>query len=103
MTSLIEKNRQKLFDICRRYHVSVLEEFGSAVTDEFDEERSDIDFLVEFDSSVREKRFDNFFAFLEELKKLFNRPVDLIEPGGLKNPYLIERINQTRKRIYAST
>ena len=103
MTSLIEKNRQKLFDICRRYHVSVLEVFGSAVTDEFDEKRSDIDFLVEFDSSVGENRFDNFFAFLEELKKLFNRPVDLIEPGGLKNPYLIERVNQTRKRIYAST
>ncbi len=103
MTSLIEKNRQRLFDICRRYHVSVLEVFGSAVTDQFDEERSDIDFLVEFDNTVRENRFDNFFSFLEELKKLFNRPVDLVEPGGLKNPYLIQRINQTRKRIYAAT
>jgi len=33
----------------------------------------------------------------EELKELFGRPIDLVEPGGLRNPYFIESVNQTRR------
>jgi predicted nucleotidyltransferase len=103
MQSVIEENKQKIDEICRKYKVSNLEVFGSASTGQFDETRSDIDFLVEFLPDVVNERFDNFFALLDELTKLFNRPVDLVEPGGLRNPYLIRRINQTRRRIYASS
>jgi hypothetical protein len=53
-----------------------------------------------FDSTLKQNRFDNFFALLEELRKLFKRPVDLVEPGGLRNPYFIDSVNRTRKRIY---
>ena len=101
MTAIVEQNKDRLIELCRKYHVSVLEVFGSAATDDFDESTSDIDFLVEFDGSVRQNRFDNFFALLEELKRLFKCPVDLVEPGGLKNPYFIESVNQTRRKIYA--
>lgn len=38
--------------------------------------------LVEFDSSVKANRFDNFFALHDELQRLLKRPVDLVEPGG---------------------
>lgn len=103
MIRTIEQNRDKLTELCRKYHVSELDVFGSAAGDDFDEQTSDIDFLVEFDSSVRQNRFDNFFALLEELHKLFKRPVDLVEPGGLRNPYFIESVNQTRRRIYAAS
>ena len=103
MQPVIEENKQQIDEICRKYKVSNLEVFGSASTGQFDENRSDIDFLVEFLPDVVNERFDNFFALLDDLKKLFNRPVDLVEPGGLKNPYLIRRINQTRRRIYASS
>ena len=67
---------------------------------DFDEQKSDIDFLVVFDGTLKQNRFDNFFALLEELRKLFKRPVDLVEPGGLRNPYFIDSVNKTRKRIY---
>lgn len=103
MVSIIEQNREQLKNLCSRYHVSSLELFGSAATEDFDDRKSDLDFLVVFDDSVNENRFDNFFSFLDELKKVFNRPVDLVEEGGLKNPYLIRRINQTRKKIYGSS
>jgi hypothetical protein len=103
MIRTIEQNRDKLTELCRKYHVSELDVFGSAASDDFNEQTSDIDFLVEFDSSVRQNRFDNFFALLEELQKLFKRPVDLVEPGGLRNPYFIESVNQTRRRIYAAS
>jgi predicted nucleotidyltransferase len=73
------------------------------VTDEFDEKTSDIDFLVQFDKSINPNRFDNFFALLDELKKLFGRDVDLVEPGGLRNPYLIQKVNQTKRKVYAAS
>jgi len=103
MTRILEQNKVTLAKLCKKYHVAVLDVFGSAATDDFDEKTSDIDFLVEFDSTVKANRFDTFFALLEELKELFGRPVDLVEPGGLRNPYFIESINQTRRRIYAAS
>ena len=103
MTFIIEKNRDKLIELCKKYRVAELDVFGSAVTEDFDEQRSDIDFLVEFENTVTRDRFDNFFNLLEELKKLFNRSVDLVEPGGLRNPYFIEMVNQTKRRIYAAS
>jgi hypothetical protein len=101
MTFIIEKNKNRLIELCRKYHVVQLEVFGSVATDEFDAETSDIDFLVQFDSGVKQNRFDNFFALRQELITLFGRDVDLVEPGGLRNPYFIEQVNQTRKKIYA--
>ena len=103
MTTIIEKNKDKLIALCRKYHVAALDVFGSAATDEFDEQCSDIDLLVEFDSSVKTHRFDNFFALLDELRKLLQRPVDLVEPGGLRNPYLIDSVEKTRKRLYVAS
>ncbi len=103
MTDIIEQNKNTLALLCKKYRVAALDVFGSATTDDFNELSSDLDFLVEFDSSVKANRFDTFFALLEDLKKLFGRPVDLVEPGGLRNPYFIESINQTRRRIYAAS
>jgi predicted nucleotidyltransferase len=103
MTRLLEQNKDRLIQICKKYHVVSLDVFGSAATDDFNEQTSDLDFLVEFDNTVKAARFDTFFALLDELKQLFRRPVDLVEPGGLRNPYFIESINQTRKRIYAAS
>lgn len=103
MTFLIEQNKNKLIELCKKYKVTELNVFGSAVTDEFDEKTSDIDFLVQFDESINPNRFDNFFALLDELKKLFGREVDLVEPGGLRNPYLIQKVNQTKRKVYAAS
>jgi len=103
MATIIDQHKQKLVELCRKYHVIGLDVFGSAATEEFDSEKSDIDFLVLFDKSVKQNRFDNFFAFQEELERLFNKPIDLVEPGGLRNPYFIESVNQTRMNIYVAS
>lgn len=83
--------------------MAALDVFGSAATDEFNEQAGDVDFLVEFDSSVKAKRFDNFFALHDELQRLLKRPVDLVEPGGLRNPYFIDSVEKTRRRLYAAS
>ena len=103
MTLIIDNNKEKLIELCKKYRVAELDLFGSATTEDFDEEKSDIDFLVEFEETVVQDRFDNFFNFLEELRQLFNRSIDLVETGGLRNPYFIEMVNQTKRRIYVAT
>jgi len=102
MESVIEKNRQAIAELCRRHHVARLDVFGSLVAGDFNES-SDIDFLVEFDTDVNRRRFDNFFELLRAMERLFNRRVDLVEAGGLRNPYFIKRVNETRKPIYAAS
>lgn len=102
MLSLTDKRRKALFELCRKYHVSRLDIFGSAATADF-QDCSDIDFLVEFDSEVGHRRFDNYFGLRRALEQLFARPIDLVEPGGLRNPYFIRRVNETRRNIYVSS
>jgi uncharacterized protein len=103
MTGIIEQNITTLTRLCKKYHVAALDVFGSAATGTFNEQTSDIDFMVEFNDCVKADRFDTFFALQEDLKKLFGRPVDLVEPGGLRNPYFIESVEQTRRRVYAAS
>lgn len=102
MEPVIEQNMDKLTGLCQRHHVRRLDVFGSASEGNFSS-LSDIDFVVEFDDSIATNRFDNYFHLLEELRKLFGRDIDLVEPGGLKNPYFIERVQQTRRPVYVAS
>ncbi|MBI9018026.1 MAG: nucleotidyltransferase domain-containing protein [Phycisphaerae bacterium] len=102
MVAIIENNKAKLIEICQKYEVVKLDVFGSVISGQFDKENSDLDFLVEFSDSAKRNRFDIFFNFQAELKELFGRSVDLVEPGGLKNPYFIESINRTKRRVYVA-
>lgn len=102
MVTIIKDKMKDVEALCRRHHVSRLEIFGSAAVDDMNT-ASDLDFLVEFDAAAKPHRFDNFFAFQQALTALFNRPVDLVEPGGLRNPYFIRSVNETRKVVYAAS
>jgi len=102
MVSIIESRKNELFELCQKYHVKRLDVFGSAAMGDFTPS-SDIDFVVEFDDSVAKRRFDNFFELLYALKKLFGRYIDLVEPGGLRNPYFAKRLEQTRRPVYVAS
>ena len=82
--------------------VARLEVFGSAAEGDFDEQRSDLDFLVEFGEVPPGDRFDTFFGLQRALAELFARPVDLVEAGAPRNPYFIRRMNETRRLVYAA-
>lgn len=88
-------------DLCRRYGVKRLVLFGSAVTGLFDESVSDVDFLVEFCDDVA-NRFDAYFGLKESLEALLGRPVDLVAPVALENPYFAASVAQSSKEIYAA-
>ncbi len=102
MNPIIASHQDALAQICRRFHVARLEVFGSAAEGDFDEQKSDLDFLVEFGDVPVTERFDTFFEFQRALADLFNRPVDLVEDGAPRNPYFIRRLNESRRPVYAA-
>ncbi len=101
MHSIVESKRQEVADLCRRSGVKRLDVFGSAARDDFDETRSDIDFLVEFDESAPQS-LSAFFALKDALAQMFARPVDLVMPDAVRNPYVRASINRSRQVIYAA-
>jgi uncharacterized protein len=54
MIAEISSHREELRESCRRFHVRRFDLFGSATGDDFDAERSDLDFLVESDPRAPE-------------------------------------------------
>ena len=102
MHSIVKEKQQELVELCRRFHVTRLEIFGSAVTGEFDPARSDLDFLVEFEPTAIHSRADDYFGLLFALEKLFQRRVDLVEPGAIRNRFFRQAVNRTRTLLYAA-
>ena len=76
--------------------------FGSAAGDRFDPDRSDLDFLVEFDLPDPVDHAKAYFGLLSTLTDLFSRDVDLVEIRAVTNPYFLESINRNRRQVYAS-
>jgi len=99
MHPLIENNREAITQLCRRHGVTRLAAFGSILRDDFDTQRSDVDFLVEFDPSVASS-FTNFLDFKEALEALFHRSVDLVELRAVRNRRLRHYIQQSKSPIY---
>ena len=102
MHRLIESKRPEIAALCRRFRVQRLEGFGSAARgDDFDPGRSDVDFLVDFEPDAEARAFANYFDFKEALEALLERPVDLVMPGAVENPYLRAGIERSREPVFA--
>ncbi len=70
MHPLLQQHRSEIADLCRRYRVHRLEVFGSAARGgDFDPEKSDVDFLVEFDSPALDGFASNYFNLQESLQE----------------------------------
>ncbi len=101
MIEEIALHREELRALCCRFHVRRLDLFGSAARGDFDPERSDVDFLVEFDREHPEAlSLKTYFDFKEALEALLGRPVDLVEPGAVRNPYLKASIDGSREPVF---
>lgn len=81
MHILIAAQRAAIAEVCRRYQVRRLKVFGSAARGtDFDPERSDADFLVEFAPDAMAD-LGGWFSVQTELEGLLGRGVDLVESG----------------------
>ena len=102
MRPVIVEKRSQIEQLCRRFGVTRLDLFGSATSDESPDDRSDFDFLVEFGFDGKVNALDTYFGLKEELEALLGRPVDLVMPTALKNPYFRAAFDRQRKPLYGT-
>lgn len=69
-------------NFCNRHFIRKLSVFGSALRNDFDEERSDVDFLVEFEPQYTPSLFE-IIGMENELSRIIQRKADLRTPQEL--------------------
>jgi predicted nucleotidyltransferase len=102
MISILEDKRDAIATVCRKYGVTRLYVFGSAVRGDFRGGESDIDFLVEFGPMDGHAKAHAYFDLLDELRDLLGTDVDLVMAGAVKNRYIARDIERTRQLLYAA-
>ena len=90
MTPIIDLHVPGIAALCRRFQVRRLDVFGSAAGVDFDPERSDADFLVEFEPG---EGLTTFIDLKEALEALLHRSVDLVDRRAVE-----ESRNYIRRR-----
>ena len=102
MHPAITQHRSGISAICQCYRIHRLEVFGSAArAGDFDPEHSDADFLGEFVPEVQ-PGLGTIFGDKAALEALLVRGVDLVEPGAVRNPFVLASINRNREAVYAA-
>jgi predicted nucleotidyltransferase len=99
LQSEIEKRREEIAEVCAHLGVRRLELFGSGTRSG---SPRDLDFLVDLGDRPPAEYASAYFALLERLQALFARPVDLVTPAGLANPYFRQRVEQEKTLLYAA-
>lgn len=94
-------DEQVIAQLCREFRVLRLAIFGSAATDRFDSDSSDVDFLVEFLPEA-EATFTTLFRLKLALQESLGREVDLVMPKALRNPYFAASVEKSRRELYAA-
>ena len=100
MIALVEQEKQGIADLCRRHAVRRLDLFGSAARADFQPERSDLDFIVQFTRTGYAGYADAFLEFAEALERLLGRKVDLLTERMIRNPYFRAAVESTRQIVY---
>ena len=99
--NIVEKNIDKIHELCLKHKVANLFVFGSVLTDRF-KKSSDIDFIVDFKDVDLFEYADNYFDFKFSLEDIFKREIDLLEDKAIRNPYLRKTIDSSKQLVYGS-
>ncbi len=99
MENKLTIDKKRISKLCKQHHVIRLYLFGSFAKNTATAQ-SDIDFLVTFGNVDLYNYFDNYLNFKEKLESIYNRKVDLVEEQTIKNPFLLQSINQSKQLIW---
>jgi uncharacterized protein len=89
----------EIIKLCKHNNVKSLSAFGSVTRDDFTE-KSDVDFVVDFNEEDPYKYTDLYFELKNKLEKLLQKQVDLIEERGLRNAFFKKELELTKVQIY---
>lgn len=101
--NLKESIQYKMADflaLCKAHNVKSLYAFGSSITDQFNEDSSDIDLLIEIDNDDPIERGESLMSIWDKFEQFFQRKVDLLTNTSIKNPILKQSIDSTKILIY---
>lgn len=96
---VISDHIRQIKTLCNQHSVRSLFAFGSVTNDKFNAD-SDIDLVVDIDSSDPIEYTDHYFELKFQLEQILQREVDLLEQKAIRNPYLKQEIDQTKILVY---
>lgn len=100
MNKIITDNHIQLNALFQKNKVNKAFVFGSVLNSNFNE-NSDIDLIIDFNSNLPPlEKGELYWSLYEDLKKLFNKEIDIINESKIKNPYFLKEINSNKKLIY---
>ncbi|MFH1875101.1 MAG: nucleotidyltransferase family protein [Pseudomonadota bacterium] len=100
MLSNVDIKKEQIKAICDKWKITEFSLFGSVLRPDFSP-TSDIDVLVVFEENAKWDLFD-LVTLQEELKDIFNREIDLVEVGTIRNPFRRKTIMNNREVLYAA-
>ena len=100
MNQIVQNKLKDLLALCKKRRVQRLALFGSAAAGPFDSAISDLDLIVEFEPMPPVQHADSYFGLMEDLENLFGMPVDLVEPGPIRNPFFRKVVEETQVVLY---
>lgn len=101
MATALHLDLEAIGRACTKYGVMRLRIFGSATTEHFNPQTSDLDFLVDF-APNNPNLFHDYFDLKFELERITGRPVDLVDASTMHNPYFKASALATAHDLYAA-
>jgi predicted nucleotidyltransferase len=96
----IQEYMPQVLSLFEKHKIMKAYVFGSVLTDRFNEE-SDVDFLVNIRENLDPvEAGGHLWDLTFELEDLLHRKVDLLTEKSLKNPYFIQKLNETKFSVY---
>ena len=100
---LVSEALPEIRALCKRYGVERMSLFGSATTENFSSETSDVDFVVDFFDINKPGISDRYFDLIEGLEKTLRRHVDIVFENSMRNPIFREVVEKSKVLIYDSS
>jgi uncharacterized protein len=76
-------SKETIAEFCRKWKITEFALFGSVLRGDFRPD-SDVDVLVTFNSNA-DRDYEHLLRMKEELERLFERPVDLVQRQQIEN------------------
>lgn len=97
---LIKGRIDNFKNLCQDHKVKYLYAFGSSITENFNEDTSDIDLIVEIDEPDPIEKGEKLISLWNNFESFFQRKVDMLTETSIKNPFLKREINSKKLLIY---
>jgi hypothetical protein len=97
----LNTHKEELQSLCKKLKIKSLYAFGSVVKN-VSHDYNDLDFIVNIVEEDPISYSDKYFDLKENLKSIFDKPIDLLEEKAITNPHFLNAINKYKVKIYES-